>query len=342
MSKEPEIDSHECPLCMEPFDLDDLNFYPCACEYQICRFCWHRIKTDESGLCPACRQPYTENPAEYTPLTQEQITKLKQKKKTKSHEKKQKQVESRKNLSEVRVVQKNLVFVVGLSKRLADAEVLKRPEYFGKFGKIQKIVINTNTVYHGPQGPSVSAYVTYQKTEDASTAIQAVNNAKVDGRILKVSFGTTKYCSNFLKGAPCPKTDCMYLHELGEDEASFTKEDMAQGKHQLYETETLLQARDIVYKEPPVRRTTPTQQPKPRELPKISTPPISQSALPASASWASKTTQSKEAVNSPPKITTYLPPSTQQPKGPLVQSPLDPELQSTPTDTKNRYNLLQS
>ena len=29
--------------------------------------------------------------------------------------------------------------------------------------------------------------------------------------------------------------DCMYLHELGEDAASFTKEEMQQGKHQEYE-----------------------------------------------------------------------------------------------------------
>ena len=24
--------------------------------FQICRFCWHRIRTDENGLCPACRK----------------------------------------------------------------------------------------------------------------------------------------------------------------------------------------------------------------------------------------------------------------------------------------------
>ena len=29
--------------------------------------------------------------------------------------------------------------------------------------------------------------------------------------------------------------DCMYLHELGEEQASFTKEEMQQGKHQEYE-----------------------------------------------------------------------------------------------------------
>lgn len=58
----------------------------------------------------------------------------------------------------VRVVQKNLVFVVGLPMRLADAEVLKRHEYFGKFGKIHKVVINQSTTYAGPQGPSASKY----------------------------------------------------------------------------------------------------------------------------------------------------------------------------------------
>lgn len=50
-----------------------------------------------------------------------------------------------------RVVQKNLVFVVGLSPRLADQEVLKKPEYFGKFGKIHKVVINQSTSYAGSQ-----------------------------------------------------------------------------------------------------------------------------------------------------------------------------------------------
>ncbi len=66
------------------------------------------------------------------------------------------------------------------------------------------------------QGPSASAYVTYYKSEDALRAIQAVNNIFVDGRTLKASLGTTKYCSHFMKNQPCPKQDCMYLHELGE------------------------------------------------------------------------------------------------------------------------------
>jgi hypothetical protein len=43
------------------------------------------------------------------------------------------------------------VFVVGLSTRLADPEVLKKHEYFGKFGKIHKVVINQSTSYAGAQ-----------------------------------------------------------------------------------------------------------------------------------------------------------------------------------------------
>ncbi|ERL94584.1 hypothetical protein D910_11861 [Dendroctonus ponderosae] len=285
----------ECPLCMESLEVDDLNFFPCTCGYQvnkinqyliyflqICRFCWHRIRHDENGgLCPACRKPYSENPADFIPLTQEQVTqycisnqllvkmaKMKADKRQRDQQRKAKLTESRKHLSSVRVVQRNLVrvhffspvFVVGLPPRLADPEILKRHEYFGKFGKIHKVVINQSTSYAGSQGPSASryhiallyfylrspnptnnintflgAYVTYIKSDDALRAIQAVNNFTIDNRSIKSSLGTTKYCSHFLKNQPCPKPDCMYLHEYGDPEASFTREQMHLGKHQEYE-----------------------------------------------------------------------------------------------------------
>lgn len=74
-----------------------------------------------------------------------------------------------------------------------------------------------------------------QRQEDALRAIEAVNNIVVDGRTIKTSLGTTKYCSHFMRNQACPKPDCMYLHDLGDQEASFTKEEMHQGKHQEYE-----------------------------------------------------------------------------------------------------------
>ncbi|XP_071104583.1 CCR4-NOT transcription complex subunit 4-like isoform X2 [Haliotis cracherodii] len=239
----------ECPLCMELLEIDDVNFFPCTCGYQICRFCWHRIRTDENGLCPACRKQYPEDPAEFKPLTEDELSRIKKERRQKDLQRKQKAAENRKHLANVsvlsvsRVVQKNLVFVVGLSQRLAEADVLKKHEYFGKFGKIHKVVINQSTTYAGAQvhGPSASAYVTYTRSDDALRAILAVNNVHIDGRTLKASLGTTKYCSHFLRGSQCQKSDCMYLHELGEEAASFTKEEMQMGKHQEYEQKLLEQ-----------------------------------------------------------------------------------------------------
>ncbi|XP_022178295.1 CCR4-NOT transcription complex subunit 4 isoform X3 [Myzus persicae] len=242
-------DQPECPLCMEAFEVDDLNFFPCTCGYQICRFCWHRIRTDENGLCPACRKPYPEDPADFKPLSREEVAKLKAEKRQKHQQKKNKITEDRKVLNNMRVLQKNLVFVVGLPNRISEAETLKKHEYFGKFGKILKVVINQSTSYIGTQGPSASAYVTYSRCEDALRAILAVNNVIIDNRVLKASLGTTKYCSNFMKNQPCPKTDCMYLHEMGEPEASFTKDEMQQGKHQEYEKK-LYEQYNVVLRRP--------------------------------------------------------------------------------------------
>ena len=44
---------------------------------QICRFCWNKLRTEGNGLCPACRQAYTENPADFKPLTSEEMAKIK-------------------------------------------------------------------------------------------------------------------------------------------------------------------------------------------------------------------------------------------------------------------------
>lgn len=53
------------------------------------------------------------------------IQKVRNSKRQKNQEKRQKVVDGRKHLAELRVVQRNLVFVIGLSPRLADPEVQK-------------------------------------------------------------------------------------------------------------------------------------------------------------------------------------------------------------------------
>jgi CCR4-NOT transcription complex subunit 4 len=231
-------ESSECPLCLEVLEADDLNFFPCTCCYQICRFCWHRIRTDENGLCPACRKPYSENPAQFKPLSEEEIQQVKRDRKLKESHKKPKITESRKHLANLRVVQRNLVFVNGLPSRLADTELLRRNDHFGKYGKIVKLV--TSPAHNG-QLNSICVYITYSRSEEALRAIQALCNYHVDGRTLKATLGTTKYCSRYLKGASCQKADCLYLHEPGDPLASFTKEQMQQGLHLEYERKLMEQ-----------------------------------------------------------------------------------------------------
>ncbi|CAF1006502.1 unnamed protein product [Rotaria sp. Silwood1] len=231
-------ESSECPLCLEVLEADDLTFFPCTCCYQICRFCWHRIRTDENGLCPACRKPYSENPAQFKPLTEEEIQQVKRDRKLKESNKKPKITESRKHLANLRVVQRNLVFVNGLPSRLADTELLRRNDHFGKYGKIVKLV--TSPAHNG-QLNSICVYITYSRSDEALRAIQSLCNYHVDGRTLKATLGTTKYCSRYLKGATCQKADCLYLHELGDPLASFTKEQMQQGLHLEYERKLMEQ-----------------------------------------------------------------------------------------------------
>ncbi|VDK31907.1 unnamed protein product [Taenia asiatica] len=216
---------------MEPMDSDDVSFFPCPCLYQVCRFCWAKIINEENGLCPACRQPYDPDaPAVRVPQTSTTFLK--------------RRISSYQSSGIIiyigsrpcRVIQTNLVFVVGLPQWISkDKEILKGPQYFGQFGKVYKVEVNANQTFTGPQGqPSISAYITYDRSEDAMRAVLTLDQSMMHGRQLRVSLGTTKYCSQFLRGHKCNKHECMYLHGLGDPKASFTKEQMHAGKHTEY------------------------------------------------------------------------------------------------------------
>lgn len=106
-------------------------------------------------------------------------------------------------------------------------QVLSRPEYFGQFGRVVKVVGNRNYIPAGDGKPaSSSAYVTFNNPQAAVDAIRACENFPLDGRILHCSYGTSKYCAVWLRGFPCHNPDCMFLHEEGDPEDSFTKEGM--------------------------------------------------------------------------------------------------------------------
>ena len=129
----------------------------------------------------------------------------------------------RRQLHNYRVVQRNLIYIVGIPLGMANEELLRKSEYLGQYGKIGKVVVHRN---HTATQTTVSAYVTFVYKEDAKAAIQSLEGYWVDGHLIRASFGTTKYCNNFIRGVPCNNPDCVYLHELGDDEDRFTKEEI--------------------------------------------------------------------------------------------------------------------
>ena len=295
----------ECPLCLEEIDISDANFKPCPCGYQICRFCWHHIKQNLNGRCPACRRKYSDQAIEFKAMSTEEcvaaadgrILLLTNAKKNKEREKKEMEATNRKHLANMRVVQKNLVYVVGLSPRFAREELiptLKGPEYFGQYGRVAKILISkrvsSHKYGHGSQDPSTGVYVTYHSKEDAARAIVAIDGSKEPGgRIIRASYGTTKYCTAYLRNMPCSNPGCTYLHEPGEEADSFTKEDLATLRHAAKDTEHKIKPASMHLM--PITKKTEAA---------ASSDASEGSALPRTASWA--TAGKPEAGASSPSL----------------------------------------
>lgn len=129
----------------------------------------------------------------------------------------------------MRVVQKNLVYITGLAPTVREDELLKtlrKPEFFGQYGNIQKISISNRKSPDG-QPQSLGIYVTFEKPEEATRCIQAVHGSTNGDRYLKAQHGTTKYCSAWLKNEKCNNPGCMFLHEQGDDEDSYTRQDLS-------------------------------------------------------------------------------------------------------------------
>ncbi|KAH6918708.1 hypothetical protein BKA70DRAFT_1248007 [Coprinopsis sp. MPI-PUGE-AT-0042] len=228
-----EEEDAECPLCLEEMDVSDLNFKPCVCGYQICRFCWHHIKENLNKRCPACRRIYTDDAVEFKPVATQDHKRLTQQKKQREREKKELETLGRKSLANVRVVQRSVVYVTGIGPRFAKEELiptLRSNEYFGQYGKISKILIVKRTP-PGGNGPVIGLYITYHRREDAARAVAAVDGAPSPGggrEVMRASYGTTKYCIDH---------NCMNLHEWGDEKDCFTKEDLTTLKHTMKTTE---------------------------------------------------------------------------------------------------------
>ena len=117
-----------------------------------------------------------------------------------------------KNLSKLRIIQKNLVHIQGFPEELHDIKILSSPEYFGQYGVIKKICLV-------PKKASVdyySCYITFETEEQAAYCILAVDSIKIKNKLVRAFFGTTKYCNNFLKGYNCFNKNCKFMHHFAD------------------------------------------------------------------------------------------------------------------------------
>ena len=131
-------------------------------------------------------------------------------------------------LANYRVIQRDLVYVIGIPIDLAQEDILRRYQYFGQYGELKKIVINNSATHaSNSQKLTVSAYITFENIEDAKECIYAFENFSLNGHPIKASYGTSKYCSSFLSGHTCNNTECMYLHSKGDDADSFSTEEIS-------------------------------------------------------------------------------------------------------------------
>ncbi|KAI0031707.1 hypothetical protein K488DRAFT_71204 [Vararia minispora EC-137] len=220
-------EAEECPLCLEEMDVSDLNFKPCPCGYQICRFCWHHIRENLNNKCPACRREYFDENIQNKPVSREDQRRLAQQKKQRERERKDLDALGRRHLANVRVVQRNLI------------STLRSNDYFGQYGRISKIVLVKRTP-PGGQAPVVGLYITYHRREDAARCITAVDGTASPGggnEVMRASYGTTKYCMSFLRGVSCSDHSCMNLHEWGDEKDCFTKEDLTTLQHAIKDSE---------------------------------------------------------------------------------------------------------
>ncbi|KAI5171413.1 CCR4-NOT transcription complex subunit 4 [Nematocida sp. LUAm3] len=136
--------------------------------------------------------------------------------------------QEKEELQNIRVLQRNLVYAVGIPGDFAREDLLCSKSLFGGFGEIMKVVLSKRKeVRQGSQEGMYSTYITYLKSSSAADAIREMDGFVLGDKIIRCTFGTTKYCSFFLRGIKCTNEGCLYLHEKGKEEDSFSRDQMS-------------------------------------------------------------------------------------------------------------------
>ena len=214
-----------------------------------------------AGRCPACRQPYVYPDRLFNADTLHSSLSNKQRKSRDKQQQQQQQQqplqppqqgkrgsssvsissssapsqlqrsltnaeENKASHQALRVLQRNLMYVINVPAALAKEELLQERRYFGKFGKIIKLAI-TRKPAAAAAAATFSTYVTFKRAAECATAIALCHHTVLLGHVLKATYGTTKYCAFYVRGVPCTNQKCQYLHEAARSEDLVSKDELA-------------------------------------------------------------------------------------------------------------------
>jgi CCR4-NOT transcription complex subunit 4 len=171
-------------------------------------------------------------------------------------------------------------------------DTLRGPSYFGQYGDVIKVAVTNKT--RPTDASNVGVYVTFSTKEEAAKCIAAINNSLNHDRLLRASLGTTKYCSAYLRNETCTNKNCMFLHEPGDNDDSYSRQDLSSINS--VNSQRPLPANASSSRQAPLQHMQPVAtatQPMNRESSKDGSDSGDGSALPSSASWANKGVQQR-------------------------------------------------
>jgi hypothetical protein len=119
-------------------------------------------------------------------------------------------------LSKQRIIQKNLVHLLGFPDSMYNENLLLSPEYLGQYGSITKISL-VSKEDKGTNQKINSAYITFETSLQAAYCILTIDSIKLNNQTVRAFFGTTKYCIHFINNYRCFNQDkCMFLHQIAD------------------------------------------------------------------------------------------------------------------------------
>lgn len=205
MSNNPEASSvKECPLCCNPLKDQELDWYPCPCGYQVCAFCFERLKqTPSLNKCASCQRPFDPDAAQrigpqFKPAINPTFHAT-----TVSY-----------------YLATKIVQVIGIPDNLFSPQILMQDEYFGQYGPIDKMSVDSTqtapsaktvlstTNINDPSHPLKSVFVKFKNDADATACILAFEGHPQ----IQCSRSVVELCPKASNGRSCNKANCLKRH----------------------------------------------------------------------------------------------------------------------------------